>query len=110
MRWQTGSYDPFPGDTVSIKTIFRLHLPAQPRQKRAFLIRGVIYVKEGDKVLVPRTSGDFTPGTIIFIHGEKALVEFPIGLTFKGKPAPVEYQNEMGTKVVSLNRLHPLGV
>ena len=65
-------------------------------------------MKEGDKVLVPRTSGDFTPGTIIFIHGEKALVEFPIGLTFKGKPAPTEYQNEMGTKVVSLGELHLL--
>ena len=65
-------------------------------------------MKEGDKVLVPRTSGDFTPGTIIFIYGEKALVEFPIGLTLKGKPAPVEYQNEIGTKVVNLDKLWPL--
>ena len=62
-------------------------------------------MKEGDKVLVPRTSGDFTPGTILFIHREKALVEFPIGLTFKGKPAPSEYQNEMGTKVVNVSQL-----
>jgi hypothetical protein len=62
-------------------------------------------VKEGDKVLVPRTSGHFTPGTIVFVHGEWALVEFPIGLTFKGKPAPVEYQNEIGTKVVNVSQL-----
>ncbi len=63
-------------------------------------------MKEGDKVLVPRTSGEHTPGTIItFIHGEKALVEFLIGLTFKGKPAPTEYQNEMGTKVVGISQL-----
>ncbi len=65
-------------------------------------------MKEGDKVLVPRTSGDFTPGTIVFVYGEKALVEFPIGLTFKGQPAPVEYQNEIGTKVVSVDKLRPL--
>lgn len=38
-------------------------------------------MKEGDKVLVPRTSGDFTPGAIVFVYGEKALVEFPIGFT-----------------------------
>jgi len=67
-------------------------------------------VKEGDKVLVPRTSGDFTPGTIIFVYGEKALVEFPIGLTFKGKPAPAEYQNETGTKVVDVDKLRLLEV
>lgn len=110
MRWQTGSYDPFPDNTVSTKIIFRLRLPAQPRQKRAFLIKGGFDVKEGDKVLIPQTSGDFTPGTIIFIYGEKALVEFPIGLTFKGKPAPSEYQNEMGTKVVNINKLRSLEV
>lgn len=67
-------------------------------------------MKEGDKVLIPRTSGDFTPGTIIFVHGEKALVEFPIGLTFKGKPAPAECQNKMGTKVVNINKLRSLEV
>ena len=110
MMWQTGSYDPFPDNTVSIKIISRLHLLAQPRYTRAFLIKGGFYVKEGDKVLVPRTSGDFTPGTIVFVYGEKALVEFPIGLTFKGKPAPAEYQNEMGAKVVNINKLRSLEV
>jgi hypothetical protein len=110
MRWQAGSYDPFLGDTASIKITFRLHLLAQPRYARAFLIKGGFYVKEGDKVLIPRTSGDFTPGTIIFVHGEKALVEFPIGLTFKGKPAPAECQNKMGTKVVNINKLRSLEV
>jgi hypothetical protein len=92
------------------KNYFPVTLTGTTPLHAGIFIKGVIYVKEGDKVLVPRTSGDFTPGTIIFVYGEKALVEFPIGLTFKGKPAPVEYQNEMGTKVVSLNRLHPLGV
>lgn len=66
-------------------------------------------MKEGDKVLVPRTSGDFTPGAIVFVYGEKALVEFPIGFTFKGKPAPAEYQNEMGTKVIEISRLVEVG-
>lgn len=39
----------------------------------------------GDKVLVPRTSGEKTVGIIIGIIPKGAVVEFPVGDTYRGK-------------------------
>lgn len=67
-------------------------------------------MKEGDNVLVPRTGGGSSPGTILMINPNngKALVEFIIGDTFQGQPAPEEIKNETGTKVVDINKLRLL--
>lgn len=69
-------------------------------------------MKEGGNVLVPRTGGGFSPGTILMINPNngKALVEFAIGDTFQGRPAPEEIKNGTGTKVVDISKLRPLGV
>lgn len=69
-------------------------------------------MKEGDNVLVPRTGGGSSPGTILMINPNngKALVEFTIGDTFQGRPTPEEIKNETGIKVVDISNLRPLGV
>lgn len=68
-------------------------------------------MKEGDKVLVPRTGGTFSPGTILVINENgKALVEFAIGDTFQGQPAPEEIKNKTGIKVIDITNIRPLGV
>jgi len=63
--------------------------------------------KEGSKVLVPRTGGGYSPGTIVAILGDRAAVEFKIGKTYRGQDNP--YPPDLfGTKAVYLSELKPL--
>lgn len=63
--------------------------------------------KEGSKVLVPRTGGGYSPGTIVAILGDRAAVEFEIGRTYRGQDNP-RSPNSIGAKIVYLSELKPL--
>lgn len=67
-------------------------------------------MKEGDTVLVPRTGGGSSLGTILAISSDstRALVEFVIGDTFRGQLATEKQKAKIGTKLVDINRLRPL--
>jgi hypothetical protein len=59
-------------------------------------------MNRGDKVMVPRTGGGFTMGTVLEVYQDRARVTFPIGHTFRGQPRPVV---GMGYKTVKLSEL-----
>ena len=59
----------------------------------------------GDKVLVPRSNGDTTPGEVIEVYADHARVRFPIGGYFHGKPAPVLLRGEYGYKTIRQSEL-----
>lgn len=63
--------------------------------------------KEGSKVLVPRTGGGYSPGTIVAILGDRAAVEFKIGETYRGQDNPYP-PDLLGTKAVYLSELKPI--
>lgn len=63
-------------------------------------------MKEGSSVLVPRTSGEWSPGTIVLVQDNWAMVEFPLGATYRGGESPDP--NKIGSKVVSVNELLPI--
>lgn len=60
--------------------------------------------KVGSKVLIPRTGGAFSKGEIVCLQDNLALVEFPIGETFRGE-SHSRSPEEMAIKKVSTNRL-----
>lgn len=61
-------------------------------------------MKIGDKVLVPRTSGEKTVGTIIGFIAQDAVVEFPIGNTYRGRKHDFS-KNKIATKTVAAEEL-----
>lgn len=58
--------------------------------------------KAGDPVMVPRTGGGHTQGTVIAVGYGYAITEFPIGGTYRGEPARPEHQDRMANKKVPL--------
>ena len=66
-------------------------------------------LKVGDKVQVPRTGGGYTEGIIIGIYEDRAITEFPVGKTYRGKPNVLAPETEMATKNVALKNLIPIG-
>ena len=62
-------------------------------------------LKAGDKVMVPRTGGGYSLGTILLIVERRALVEFAIGKAFRGRPVNPGDENKMATKNVALKDL-----
>lgn len=63
-------------------------------------------IKPGDKVMVPRTGGGYTEGTVLAIHEDRAITEFPVGDTYQGKPHEFD-RGEMATKNVAVKKLRP---
>lgn len=64
--------------------------------------------KPGDKVKVPRTGGGYSDGTILAIHGGRAITEFPVGKTFRGMANNFAPEDEIATKSVALDKLIPI--
>jgi|GEM_PF-1977663 hypothetical protein len=64
-------------------------------------------MKEGSSVLVPRTSGGYSPGKILFIQDGKARVSFLLGETYRGQKNHHD-PKEIGTKVVPVSQLIPI--
>lgn len=65
-------------------------------------------LKVGDKVKAPRTGGGYSEGTILSIHGGRAITEFPIGKTFQGRVNDFAPEDEMAIKNVALDKLIPI--
>ena len=61
-------------------------------------------MKAGDQVLVPRTSGGYSPGKIIITCRDTAMVEFTIGEHYRGNATPYP-TDEIGTKIVKISEL-----
>ena len=59
----------------------------------------------GDKVLVPRTSGDVTPGVIVEVYGDYARVRFEIGDYYRGLPTPPMIKGQYGYKTLKQSEL-----
>lgn len=59
----------------------------------------------GDKVLVPRSNGDVTPGEVIEVYTNHARVRFLIGDYYRGKPAPDQIKGEYGYKTLRISEL-----
>lgn len=51
-------------------------------------VRRKTVAKVGDHVMVPRSGGGCTPGTVIYASGDMITVQFPIGDNFRGGPSP----------------------
>jgi len=64
-------------------------------------------LNSGDKVQVPRTGGGYSNGIIIAIDDDRAIVEFPLGNTYRGMPSNPEDREETATKNVALDKLIP---
>jgi hypothetical protein len=62
-------------------------------------------LKEGSRVLIPRTGGGYSPGTVVAILDDRAMVEFKIGKTLRGQQSPDP--NLIGAKVVFVSQLKP---
>jgi hypothetical protein len=62
-------------------------------------------MKVGDRALVPRTGGGTTPGEIIEMYTNRAVVKFRVGETYRGKPAPEKFQEANGYKTVPIEDL-----
>ncbi|NLO22297.1 MAG: hypothetical protein GX119_09925 [Syntrophomonadaceae bacterium] len=60
--------------------------------------------EKGEKVLVPRTSGEKTVGTVIGFTAKGVVVEFPIGTTYQGFQHDYNPE-ELGVKIVNAERL-----
>lgn len=60
-------------------------------------------VSVGSQVLVPRTGGGYSPGEIVYIKDDVAVVEFLLGDTYKGGKSPDP--NIVGTKKVKISEL-----
>ena len=65
-------------------------------------------LKVGDKVMIPRTGGGYSEGTIVSICRERAITEFPVGKTYRGKPNVLVSETEIATKNVALKSLIPI--
>lgn len=63
-------------------------------------------MEKGDSVLVPRTSGEYSPGTVVFIKDGQAMVEFLLGATYRGQKS--SNPNKIGTKFVPVDKLIPI--
>lgn len=61
----------------------------------------------GQKVMVPRSDGTRSKGTITSLNDEYAVVEFCIGATFRGKPSPYAH-DAIGIKSVKKQELTPV--
>lgn len=60
----------------------------------------------GSTVIVPRTGGGTSIGMITdFPCAELAVVEFPLGSTYRGKPSPLEDRKKTARKTVPINDL-----
>lgn len=59
----------------------------------------------GDKVLVPRSNGDTTPGEVIEVYREHARVRFEIGDYYRGKPTPELIKSQWGYKTIRAKEL-----
>ena len=59
----------------------------------------------GDKVMVPRTNGDFTPGEVIEVYRNHARVRFMIGDYYRGRPALSGIRSEFGYKTLRQTEL-----
>lgn len=63
----------------------------------------------GDKVLVPRSNGDVTPGEVIEVYREHARVRFEIGDYYRGKPTPEMIKGQYGYKTLKQSDLKVVG-
>jgi len=61
--------------------------------------------KIGDKVLVPRTGGSTTLGTIIEMYYDSATVRFQLGDTYRGRHVSKKLQDSWVFKTVKLSEL-----
>ncbi len=61
-------------------------------------------IRKGSKVLIPRTGGHYSEGSVVWIAGDKAEVSFPVGLTYRGMPSSYD-PDELAYKVVPINKL-----
>lgn len=59
----------------------------------------------GDKVMVPRTNGDMTPGEVIEVYQDHARVRFQIGDYYRGKVAPPTIKGQYGYKTLRQSEL-----
>lgn len=59
----------------------------------------------GDKVLVPRSSGEVTPGEVIEVYTNHARVRFLIGDYYRGKEAPEGIKAQYGYKTLRADSL-----
>jgi hypothetical protein len=50
----------------------------------------------------------YSEGTILSIHGGRAITEFPIGKTFQGRVNDFAPEDEMAIKNVALDKLIPI--
>jgi hypothetical protein len=67
-------------------------------------------LKAGDEVMIPRTGGGESKGTIIAIYGDMAKVMFPIGNSYRGKALPEGITpEEPAYKNIELSRLRLIG-
>lgn len=58
----------------------------------------------GSTVMVPRSSGNYSLGTVLAINTEEAFVSFPVGNTFRGESHNYD-PLEMAQKQVAIERL-----
>ncbi len=60
----------------------------------------------GQKVIVPRTGGSKTEGSIkAVIAPDYVLVEFPLGETLRGEKVPDELRGKTGTKILHVDKV-----
>ena len=62
-------------------------------------------IEIGSKVLVPRTDGSESEGEVIELYTTHARVKFPIGDTFRGKPALEKLKSLYGYKTIKISEL-----
>mgnify|MGYP000944865749 CR=1 FL=1 len=62
-------------------------------------------MKIGDKVLVPRTDGSYSPGEVIEVYTTRARVAFKLGDTYRGKPVPRFMQDQVAYKTIDQDKL-----
>jgi len=62
-------------------------------------------IKKGNKVLIPRTGGGKSLGTVTWVESGMARVDFPTGVNLRGLPAPTDLISGTAHKIVPVSQL-----
>jgi len=79
---------------------WELHLGEGHQDNVSLYVQGGPTIHIGDSVMVPRTSGEYTPGKVEYIFpDDRVKVSFPIGNSYRGEKSPYP-PNARGIKIV----------